>query len=88
MTNEVLSMMEPDDLTPDMRLIYDILGPEPVKQLLKHYGGLGFHVPKMSRFRDLTRRYMKKHPEKTFKEIAADLNVSEVYVKGVFKEIN
>jgi hypothetical protein len=74
-----------DDLSPDMQMIYDLVGLDTVKKLLVSYSGLSFYVPKITRFDTMIMRYIKQNREKTLKQVAMELNVSEQFLKNLVK---
>jgi hypothetical protein len=79
-------ILERDDLSPDMQMIYDLVGIDIVKILLENYSGLSFYVPKITRFDTMIMRYIKQNREKTLKQVAMELSVSEQYLKNLVKK--
>lgn len=74
-----------DDLTPDIRLIADVCGIEAVREILKNLSGLQFYIPKVTGFEKFVLRYIHENKERSIKEIARDLDVTEYYLKNVLK---
>ena len=81
--DDVFDIMTEDDMTPDLKMIKETCGQSTVKTLLRNFGGLSFYIPKISRLDSLVRKYMKKNKDKSYKEIAKELNVSLQYLKKV-----
>lgn len=78
---DVYDMMTLEDLTPDMQILEEMIGLDVLRNILRHYAGLTFYIPKITRFDSLIRKYIKHFPEKPFKQIARELNVSEQFLK-------
>ncbi|GAB1370727.1 hypothetical protein MASR1M45_07890 [Candidatus Kapaibacterium sp.] len=70
-----------DELTDDIRIIADVTGIDNVRMMLKHLGGLSFYIPKITAFNKFIQRYADTNSDKTLKEIAISLNVSEQYLR-------
>jgi hypothetical protein len=83
--NNVIEMVTIDDLTPDLQMLAQVCGIDTVKQMLLCFSGINFYVPKISRLESLIEKYMKLNNEKTFNEMARDLNVSAQYLKNLYK---
>ena len=83
--NEVYNLITREDLTVDLQLICDICGMEVVIKLIENLGGLSIYVPKISHLDTLVHKYLKKYPQKNYKEIARELSVSEPFLKNVSK---
>ncbi len=79
--NNVYNEIKEEDLTPDLKMISDICGIDTVRILLKHFGGLTFYIPKLTRLDDFIRRYIKMYRDKSNKLIAKELGVSEQYIR-------
>tara|TARA_B100000614_G_C14216249_1_gene356187 strand:- start:11 stop:286 length:276 start_codon:yes stop_codon:yes gene_type:complete len=79
-------ILEREDLSPDMQMIYDLVGIDIVKKLLENYSGLSFYVPKITRFDTMIMRYIKLNKEKTLKQVAMELSVTEQYLKNLVKK--
>jgi hypothetical protein len=82
---DVFQLISREDLTVDLQLIFDICGMDIVVQLIKNLSGLSIYIPKISHLDTLVEKYIKSHPQKNYKEIAKDLNVSEPYLKNLVK---
>lgn len=78
---DAYELMTLEDLTPDMQILEEMIGLDVLKEILRHYGGLTFYIPKITRFDSLIKKYIKLFPEKTFKQIARELKVSEQFLK-------
>lgn len=77
-----------EDLTPDIKLIADVCGIEPVRNILKNLNGLQFYIPKVTSFERFVFRYINENNHKSIKEIARELEVTEYYLKTVIKRNN
>ncbi len=85
---DIYEAISENELTEDLQLISSICGIEAVRQLLRHYSGMSFYVPKISRLDTFIIRYMKQHKDKTIKQLAQELKVSEQFLKSFRKKIN
>ncbi len=85
MNQKVLDMMASDDLTEDLKLIESVCGMDTVKKLMTDLSGINFYIPKITSLETLVMRYIKTNSGKSFKQMARELGVSDVYVKSVFK---
>ena len=84
--NDVFEMVETDDLTADLQIITEICGIETVRKLLKHFAGLNFYIPKLSRLETFVLRYIKLNKSIGFKRMAKDLGVSEYFLRCLEKK--
>ena len=82
---EIKHIISKEDLTIDLKLVLDICGMETVIKMINNLGGLSIYIPKISHLDTLVKKYIKKNPEKTLKEIAKELKVSEPFLKNVTK---
>ena len=73
-----------NDLPRDLQLIADCSNIETVRLLLENFNGLYFYIPKITKMPDLIRRHFKGK-NKSIKEMAKELNVSETYLRKVLK---
>ncbi len=78
---DAYDMMTLDDLTPDMQILEEMIGLDVLRSILRHYGGLTFYIPKITRFDSLIKKYIRQFPDKSRKQLARELNVSEQYLK-------
>lgn len=83
MKTDIYSQISNEDLTPDLRMIADACGIESVKGLLREFAGMSFYIPKLTRLERFIDKYLKANTEKSLKQIARDLNVSEQYLKNI-----
>lgn len=81
MKKDIFDRIEREDLTEELLLISDVCGIETVQILLRHYSGLSFYIPKISRFDGFVIRYINENLSKSCKEIANELSVSEQYIR-------
>ncbi|MCX7909303.1 MAG: hypothetical protein N2560_07295 [Ignavibacteria bacterium] len=84
-SKDVFQKVEIDDLTDDLKLIALACGIETVRTLLRHCAGISFYVPKIARLDKFVSRYVKDNSDKTFKEIARELGVTEQFIKKIFR---
>ena len=59
---------------------------ETVKTILKNISGLNIYIPGIAHLDTLVFKYIKKNPEKTIKQLARELGVSETYIKKIIKK--
>jgi len=83
----VFDLLTESDLTPDLKILYNVCGLETVKKILQNLNGLNFYVPGISHLDTLVIKYMNNNPEKTIKQMALDLGVSEPYLKNLRKKL-
>lgn len=82
----IYEKIEQDDLTPDLEMISNICGIDTVRTLLREFGGLNFYIPKLTRLENFIQKYMNQNKDKTLKQIATDLKVSEQFLKNKIRE--
>ncbi len=80
---DVYTQIHFDELTDDLQMMSNACGIETVQSLLRNFGGMSFYIPKLSRLDSFVWKYVKQNPEKTFKQIARELKVSEQFLKTV-----
>lgn len=80
---DVYNQIDFDDLTDDLQMMSNACGIETVQSLLRNFGGMSFYIPKLSRLDSFVWKYVKKNSDKTFKQIARELKVSEQFLKTV-----
>ncbi len=86
---DVFDLITDKDLTPDLKLLSDVCGIETVKTLLRNLNGLSFYIPKISHLDTLVIKYYQLNKDKSYKQIARELGVSEPYLKNlVVKKAN
>ena len=83
---DIFELLTQEDLTSDLQLLQDFCGIDTIRVLLRNFAGLSFYIPKISRLDSLVLKYVKRHSEKTFKQIAKELNVSEQYLKALVRK--
>ena len=83
---DVYELLTQEDLTSDLQLLQDFCGIDTIKVLLRNFGGLSFYIPKITRLESLVLKYVKEHSDKTYKQMAKELNVSEQYLKTLIKK--
>jgi hypothetical protein len=70
-----------NDLTPDLILLAGVVGIEKLEELIQEYGGANFYIPKISSLDKFVERYIKNNHNKTSKQLAKELKVSENFIK-------
>jgi hypothetical protein len=84
---DIFNEIEEEDLTEDLGMIADVCGIETVRDLMRHYPGLSFYVPKLARLDTFVVRYLRTNRRRGFKLLAHDLGVSESYLRRIAKNI-
>lgn len=79
--NDIYSIIDEDDLTPDLKMLSETCGLEVVQNILRNFGGLNFYIPKLSRLDTFIERYIRENNTKTLKQLAKELNLSERYLR-------
>jgi hypothetical protein len=82
---DIFDLIREDELTDDLLLISRSCGVDVVRKLLKYMSGLAFYIPKMSRMDKFVNRYFRENSNKSIKQIANELGVSEQYLRCHFK---
>lgn len=85
MKTEIFEEIEFEDLTEDLKMLAEACGLETVRKILKHFGGLNFYIPKISRLDKFILKYISKNKDKSQKQIARELNVSEYFLRVLQK---
>jgi AraC-like DNA-binding protein len=78
---DIYDMIEPEDLTYDMKMIASICGIDIVRKILRDLGGMNVYVPKITKFHRLVDRYLAENQHKKLKQLARELGVSETYLR-------
>jgi predicted HTH transcriptional regulator len=79
--NEIYEDIKYEDLTPDLQLLSEVCGIESIRSALKHFAGMSFYFPRISRLDKLIERTIKENPNSSRKELAQRLKVSEQFLK-------
>jgi hypothetical protein len=82
---KAMDLMTFEDLTPDLQMLAEVCGIETVKKMLVNFAGINFYVPRISRLETLIEKYMQLNSEKTFNEMAKELNVSAQFLKNLYR---
>lgn len=85
--HDVYDLIQYEDLTPDLQLLTNVCGLEAVRQMLRHFSGLSFYIPRISRLDSFVTHYLKSNKDKNIKEIAKFLNVSEQFLNKLKSKI-
>lgn len=83
MRNDVYLLINEEDLTPDLKLISDACGIDFVRNMLREFGGMNFYIPKLTRLDKFVEKYISQNADKSIKEVAKDLNVSEQFLRNL-----
>ncbi len=81
MKQDIYEQIEFDDLTEDLKMLADGCGIDTVRNLLRYFGGINFYIPKISRLDGFILKYISRNREKSQKQIACELNVSEYFLR-------
>ena len=76
-----------EELPFDLQFVADKCGIDTALELLKNLQGTTIYIPKISRLREYSMRYIRENYTKSTKQIAAELGVSENYVRNLKYEI-
>ncbi len=79
--NDVYEIIQEAELTPDLQIMADLCGIDIVRTLLRTLPGMSFYIPKITRLDSFVRRFISINRDKSRKQIAKELNVSENYLK-------
>lgn len=82
---DIYKKIDESDLTPDLKLLAKVCGMDTTRQILKNFGGLTFYIPKLTRLDSFIYRYMQENHDRSLKELARELNVTEQYLKTLTK---
>ena len=85
---DIYDQLKEDDLTSDLQIVSDLCGMETVRLLMRNLKGISFYIPKITRLESFITRYIKENPDKTYKQIAFDLGVSEHYLRNIRKKLS
>lgn len=75
------SKLEISDLNPDLTDLADVIGLDLLEELILKFGGANYYIPKISSLDNFVDRHIKSNKNKTYKQLARDLNVSENFIK-------
>lgn len=70
-----------DDLTDDLMIMAEHCGIDAVRQMLRELPGMSFYIPRISRLDKFISRFTKENRDKSRKEIAKKLRVTEQFLK-------
>ena len=73
--------IEYEDLTDDLMIMAEHCGIDAVRQLLRELPGMSFYIPRISRLDKFISRFAKENRDKSRKEIAKKLRVTEQFLK-------
>lgn len=85
MEKGIYDMLVFEDLTSDLEMIEEACGLETVKKMLKDLSGMSIYIPKITRMETLVLKYIKKNSEKSYKQIARELGVTDAYIKNLLR---
>lgn len=78
---DVFEFIDESELTPDLQIMADLCGMDLVRKLLKSLPGMSFYIPRISRLDSFVKKFISMNRDKSRKQIAKELNVSENYLK-------
>ena len=81
--NDIYDQLQIEDMTPDLKMLAKVIGMEAIRNTLRHFYGMSFYIPKISRFDGFIIRYINQHTDMRYKEIALRIGVSEQFVKNL-----
>lgn len=84
---DVFTKLEISDLTDDLKLIANACGIDTVRMLLRYCAGMSIYIPKLARLDKFILRYIRENSDKSFKQIATELGVTEQFVKKLFRQM-
>ncbi len=73
--------IEYDDLTDDLMIMAEHCGMDAVRKMLRELPGMSFYIPRISRLDKFISRFILQNRDKTRKEIAKKLKVTEQFLK-------
>ena len=76
-----------EELSFDLQYVAEKCGIETVLILLKNMQGMEIYIPRISKFRNYNKRYLKSNTGKNLKQIASELGVSENYLRNLKYEL-
>lgn len=82
---DVYEMMMPEDVDGDLEMLLNVCGIDALRKILRGMAGISLYIPRITRLESLVLKYIKCNPERSFKQIASDLNVSDAYIRKVLK---
>ncbi len=84
---DIYNQINESDLNGDMKLISAVCGIESTRKLLRELGGIQIYIPKLTRLDEFMWDYISSNSEKTKKEIAGELKVSEQHIRNLIKRM-
>lgn len=82
---DIFDLCRSEDLPQDLQLIERACGLDTVKLFLRKFSGISFYIPKLTRFDTLIIKFIEVNKNKSLKEIASELNVSEQFLRTLIK---
>ena len=76
-----------DELTDDLQFVAEKCGIDIVFDLLKNLQGTNIYIPKVSRLKDYNIRYIETNKDKSIKQLADELGVSENHIRKLKYDI-
>lgn len=83
----IYSQVESADLNYDLKLIADICGIDTIRLLLQELSGLRIYIPRLSALDKFLMRYIDDNKEKSIKQIARELKISEQHAISMKKKL-
>lgn len=91
--DEIIAELDENDLKQfqDSMFLYELLGEDTVKKIIRYAGGLRFSVPNIKSITPLIKRYIDKNYHKydssTIKKMALALNMNEQTLRQIYNEV-
>ena len=92
MSNRIVELVQPEDLTGDLKLICDTCGIDVVRSLLGNCAGVNIYIPSPKSMPDVLRRYVDERfggrppqGDLEFKLLAVELDISMSSVRSFVK---
>jgi Mor family transcriptional regulator len=80
---DIYDLITEDDFTSDLKLLSTICGVEITREIIRCLGGINFYIPKITKLDSFVIAYLKNNKQKSIKELAQDLKISEQSVRNV-----
>ena len=80
---DIYDLLNEDDFTPDLKLLSSICGVENTRNIIRCLSGINFYIPKITKLDSFVINYLKNNRQKSVKELAQDLKISEQSVRNV-----
>jgi len=85
LNKSIYEQIRRDELTNDLDMIAEVIGIDNVYKLLGELQGISFYIPKITRLDKFIARYMSENKDKSSKQIAKELRVSEIFINNFIR---